>query len=72
MSAAVLRTPCTLPVWTLLPVLFCPYTWDLAAKVQCPVALLPAKGDPMESLKEVRACVPVFEGGWMGVRFLAG
>uniref|UniRef100_A0A7S3QXW6 Dienelactone hydrolase domain-containing protein n=1 Tax=Dunaliella tertiolecta TaxID=3047 RepID=A0A7S3QXW6_DUNTE len=26
---------------------------DLAAKVQCPVALLPAKGDPMESLKEV-------------------
>eukprot|EP00983_Pelagomonas_calceolata_P101970 1158753-Pelagomonas_calceolata.AAC.5 len=47
-------------------------TDDLAAKVQCPVALLPAKGDPMESLKEVRACVPVFEGGWMGVRFLAG
>ncbi|KAF5832399.1 hypothetical protein DUNSADRAFT_11731 [Dunaliella salina] len=26
---------------------------DLATKAQCPVALLPAKGDPMESLKEV-------------------
>ena len=26
---------------------------ELAAKALCPVAILPAKGDPMESLKEV-------------------